>query len=151
MKVAQIGRAREQFDERFAALPPADRFAPPARGWIKAIREALGMSSEQLARRLAIKQPTLAAIERSEARCTIQLATLQRAAEALDCTLIYALMPKQKLTDIARARARMVAARRLRAVEHSMKLENQELPAAEREARIDRYADEIDPRRLWDD
>src|SRR5690348_2187394 len=142
---------RQQLDKRFAALPPAERLAAPTRGWIKAIREALGMSSAQLARRLGVKQPTVAAIERSEARGTIELATLRRAAEALDCTLVYALVPRRPLAMIVDERARQIAVGRLQAVEHSMMLENQALPAAERDARIDSVIDEIDPRRLWDD
>ena len=144
-------QGRRQLDDRFAALPSAEWFAAPTRGWIKAIREALGMSSEQLAKRLGVKQPTVAAIERSETRGTIELATLRRAAEALDCTLIYALVPNRPLTTTVKDRARLVAARRLQAVEHSMMLENQALPAAEREARIDAYVDELDPRRIWDE
>ncbi|MDE1969242.1 MAG: mobile mystery protein A [Alphaproteobacteria bacterium] len=151
MKRDRTTLARHQLDERFAALPLAERLAAPARGWIKAIREALGMSSAQLARRLGVKQPTLAAIERSEARGTIELATLRRVAAALDCTLAYALMPNRPLATTVKERARTVAGRRLQAVEHSMLLENQALPAAERDARIDSYASEIDPRRLWDD
>ena len=143
--------AKQQLDKRLAALPPAEQFAVPTRGWIKAIREALGMSSAQLARRLGVKQPTVARIERSEARGTIELATLRRAAEALDCMLVYALVPRQPLATIVEARKRKIAAGRLQAIEHSMMLENQTLPAAERDARIDSLVDEIDPRRLWDD
>lgn len=151
MKRNRSAQARQQLDARFTALLPAERLAAPARGWIKAIREALGMSSEQLARRLGVKQPTLAAIERSETRGTIELATLRRVAAALDCTLAYALVPNRPLTATVKERARAIAARRLQAVEHSMLLENQALPAAERDARVESYADEIDPRRLWDD
>jgi|SRR5579872_5690522 len=143
--------AKQQLDKRLAALPPAEQFAVPTRGWIKAIREALGMSSAQLARRLGVKQPTVARIERSEAGGTIELATLRRAAEALDCMLVYALVPRQPLATIVEARKRKIAAGRLQAIEHSMMLENQALPAAERDARIDSLVDEIDPRRLWDD
>lgn len=68
-----------------------------------------------------------------------------------DCTLAYALVPNRPLTATVKERARAIAARRLQAVEHSMLLENQALPAAERDARVESYADEIDPRRLWDD
>src|SRR5579872_5494090 len=143
--------AKQQLDKRLAALPPAEQFAVPTRGWIKAIREALGMSSEQLARRLGVKQPTVATIERSEARGTIELATLRRAAEALDCTLVYALVPNRPLATTVKERARKVAADRLQAVEHSMLLENQALPATERDARIESAIGEIDPRRLWDE
>ncbi len=151
MKQDLAVRARQQLDERFAALPPTERLAAPARGWIKAIREALGMSSEQLARRLGVKQPTLAAIERSEARGSIELATLRRAAEALDCTLVYALVPNRKLATTVKERAHTIATKRLQAVEHSMLLENQALPAAERDARIDDFAHTIKSRDLWND
>src|SRR5487761_1770295 len=144
-------QGRRQLDDRFAALPSAEWFAAPTRGWIKAIREALGMSSEQLAKRLGVKQPTVAAIERSETRGTIELATLRRAAEALDCTLIYALVPNRKLATTVKERARPIASKRLQAVEHSMLLENQALPAAERDARIDDFAHTIKSRDLWND
>jgi predicted DNA-binding mobile mystery protein A len=114
-------------DNRFKKMRPIQPFARPVRGWIKAIREAIGMSSEQLARRLGVKQPTVAAIEQSEVRGTIQLATLQRVAEALDCKLVYALVPNKPLTTMVRERARQVARRRLEAVGHTMLLENQKV------------------------
>src|SRR5208282_6816206 len=106
-------------------LRPVTRFKPPVRGWIKAIREALGMSSAQLAKRLKIKQPTVAAMEQSEMKGTIQLATLRRVAEAMNCTLVYALVPNDSLETIVREQARKAARRQLQAVEHSMLLEDQ--------------------------
>src|SRR5450631_3038229 len=114
MKKARLAtESRAQLDERFRELGPATRYAAPVRGWIKAIREALGMSTAQLAKRLGIKQPSLVALEQSEAKGTIELATLRRVAEALDCTLVYALVPHQPLDAIVRDRARMFARRRL--------------------------------------
>ena len=78
-------------------MSSADQYAPPVRGWIKAIREALGMTTAQLAKRLGVRQPSVVALEQSEARGTIELATLRRVAEALDCTLVYALIPNKPL------------------------------------------------------
>ena len=108
MKKARLAaQSRSQLDERFRELGPATRYTPPVRGWIKALREALGMSTAQLAKRLGIKQPSLVALEQSEAKGTIELATLRRVAEALDCTLVYALVPNKPLeTTSATARAR---------------------------------------------
>ena len=57
--------------------------ARPARGWVAAIRSALGMTTRQLAARLRIRQPSLLAIEKSEVAGTVSLNTLRRAAEAL--------------------------------------------------------------------
>jgi predicted DNA-binding mobile mystery protein A len=144
-------QSRQSLDAIFAAMRPLDRFKPPVYGWIKAIREALGMSSAQLAKRLRIKQPTLSAIEQSELKGTIQLATLRRVAEALDCTLVCALVPNKPLETMVKDQARKVARRRLGAVEHSMALERQQVPRESFESRIDALAEEINPRSLWDE
>src|ERR1700692_107825 len=94
MKKARLAaQSRSQLDERFKELGSAERYTPPVRGWIKALREALGMSTSQRAKRLGIKQPSLVALEQSEAKGTIELATLRRVAEALDCSLVYWLGP----------------------------------------------------------
>ena len=90
------------------------------RGWIKAIRAALSMSTAQLAKRLRVKQPSVIALEQSEAKGTIEMATLRRVAAALDCTLVSALTPDKPLEAIVCGRARTFARRRLEPVEHSM-------------------------------
>src|ERR1700689_1270651 len=90
-------QARERLDERFREIGPVSRFAQPVHGWIKAIRRALGISEPQLAKRLNVTQPSIAALEQSEEKGTIELATLRRAAEALDCRLVYALVPNRTL------------------------------------------------------
>ena len=104
------------------------RFTPPVKGWIRAIREALGMTAEQLANRLGVKQPTLHELEQSEVKGSIELATLRRVAAALDCTLVYALVPRHSLEEMVRAFSR----RRLAPVEHSMLLEDQQVRARRR-------------------
>src|ERR1700680_2276769 len=135
MRMAKLSaRSRANLDERFKELGPATRFAPPVRGWMKAIREALGMSSAQLAKRLGVKQPSVVALEQSEVKGTIELASLQRVAGALDCTLVYALVPNQPLEVMVRDRARTFARRRLEVVEHSMLLEDQKVPSAGKDA-----------------
>lgn len=144
-------QSRESLDARFNAMRPTAGFNPPVRGWIKAIREALGMSSAQLARRMHIKQPSVVAAEQSEIKGSIQLATLRRVAKAMNCTVVYALVPNDSLETIVREQARRVARRRLRSVEHSMLLEDQSVPAQEFEGRIDALARDINPRALWDD
>jgi len=151
MKKARLAtQSRSHLDERFRELGPAKRYVSPARGWIKAIREALGMTTAQLAKRLRMKQPSVVAIEQSEAKGTIELATLRRVAEALDCTLVYALVPNNSLEVIVRERARAFARRRLEPVEHSMLLEDQTVKAKDAEARLDEIMRETNPRLFWD-
>jgi predicted DNA-binding mobile mystery protein A len=151
MKQARLAaQSRSQLDERFRELGSAKRYTPPVRGWIKALREALGMSTAQLAKRLGIRQPSLVALEQSEAKGTIELATLRRVAEALDCTLVYSLVPNNPLETTVRDRARTFARRRRAPVEHSMLLEDQKVMAKDAEARLDEIVRETNPRLFWD-
>src|SRR6516165_10510995 len=113
MKTSRLAaQSRFRLDERFKEMGQPARFAQPVRGWIRAIREALGMSAAQLAKRLGVRQPSIVALEQSEVKGTIELATLRRVAEALDCTLIYALVPNKPLEETIRERARLFLRRR---------------------------------------
>jgi len=144
-------KARQRLDARLLLLKPTDRFQVPPKGWIKAIREALGMTGVQFARRLNVKPQSIDALEKSEANGTIKIETLRRAAEALDCTLVYALVPNGALEDAVRMRARKIALRDLGRVAHTMKLEAQGTADADLEARIDAYIrDTLRERNLWD-
>jgi predicted DNA-binding mobile mystery protein A len=144
-------QARARLDERFKAMGPPTSYAQPVRGWVKAIREAVGMSTAQLAKRAGVRQPSIVALEQSEAKGSIELATLRRIAEALDCKLVYALVPNQPLEQTVRERARLFARRRLDPIEHSMALEDQKAPRRDTEALIDEVLRETNPRRLWDE
>jgi predicted DNA-binding mobile mystery protein A len=98
----------------------------PQRGWIRAIREATGVTVREMARRLH-KSPSLAVhLEKSEAEYRITLGNLRDAADALGCQLVYALVPKNgSIQELAEKRARANASENVRAVEHTMALENQ--------------------------
>jgi predicted DNA-binding mobile mystery protein A len=144
-------QSRSRLDLRFKQMGPANRFAVPVRGWIRAIREGLGMSSAQLAKRLGVKQPSVVALEQSEAKGTIELQTLRRVAEALGCTLVYALVAKRPLERMVQDRARALARKGLAPVAHSMQLEDQRVSAQESEAQLDELTRGMNLRRLWDD
>jgi predicted DNA-binding mobile mystery protein A len=150
MKNTMRQRARQRLDERLATLKPENRLVPPPKGWIRAIRDALGMTGPQFAARLKITPQSVADIEKSEATGSIQLKTLSRAAEALGCTFVYALVPKTSLEDAVQTRARRIAMKDLQRVAHTMKLENQSVGDADLEARIEAYIrDVLKDRDLW--
>jgi predicted DNA-binding mobile mystery protein A len=107
------------------------------------------MTTAQLAVRMGVKQPSIISFERSEAGGSIEMATLRRAAEALNCTLVYALIPKQSLEATIRERAGEFARRRLEPIEHSMLLEDQ-MVERDANARIDEIILETNPRLFWD-
>jgi len=143
-------RARLRLDERLARFHAPSRLTPPPKGWISAIREALGMTGVQLARRLHMRPQTLQAIEKSEANGSIQISTLRRVAEGLDCTLVYALVPHTSLEEMVQQRARAIAIGALTRVAHTMRLEAQETDDKDWEDRINAYVrDIIRDRDLW--
>ena len=146
--------AIRHLDQRFASLRPLAKSPRPSKGWLRAIRNALGMTSAQLARRLGVSQPRIVELEQSEVSGTVTLNTLQRAAEALGCRLVYVLVPEKPLAETVRDRAEFLAQRRLSDVEHTMLLENQTVRSktASRELR-ERLIEELyrRPARLWDE
>lgn len=151
MNTARLAaQARVRLDERLAQFGLADRYQPPARGWIRAIRDALGMTAAQLGARLGVRQPSIAGLERSEERGSIELATLRRVAEALDCTLVYAFIPNQPLESTVRRRARAFLRLRRQPVEHSMLLEDQRVGETITDAHVDEVLRDTNPRRFWD-
>ena len=133
-------------------MKPEDRYRPPPKGWIRAIRDALGMSGAQLGRRMGVKAQSVADIEKSEVSGTIQLKTLRRVAEALDCVVVYALVPRSSLNDMVQRKARKVASQELDRVAHTMDLEAQGLLQGEREEQIEAYVhNHLRERDLWED
>jgi len=149
MKQSRI--ARRRLDERLQTI--SSREIPrPHRGWIRAVREALGMSTTELGRRMNISQQSVVDLEQSEGRSTIQLDTLERAAAAMECELVYAIVPRTSLDEIVRARAHDKARQLLATIDHHSRLEDQSISDADLEAQIDEVAaDLIDRRGLWRD
>ena len=132
----------------------SSRFSsPPGGGWVRAIREALGMTQAQLAARLGISRQSLQGLERAEANRRITLDSLDRLAKAMDCRLVYALVPeKGSLEDVRARRAREVADELLKSTEHSMKLESQGVSVRESKRQRELLADSLlrgNPRKLW--
>ncbi len=134
---------RRQLDRQLAPLQSFARATRPPNGWVREVRDALGMSSRQLAQRLGVSQPTVAKLERSEATETISLKSLRKLAEALNCTLVYALVPHESLEATLTREAEQQAANRIGRVEHTMRLEAQGRDAEEIERARQELAQEM--------
>ena len=117
-------------------------------------RKALGMTSKQLAARLGVSSPRITVLEKSETNETVTLASLRRAAEALDCALVYSFVPKSSFENILQDRARMIATKIIRNVDHTMLLEAQNLDKGVLADEIDTLAAQIlreNHKIIWDD
>jgi predicted DNA-binding mobile mystery protein A len=126
---ADIARIlRRGLDERISVLKTVSKEAKtPARGWLRAVRDAIALSQAEVSRRLGIKRQSYSDLELAEARGTVSLNSLQRAAEAMDCDLVYFIVPKESIAGTYSELARIhdPEFRHLEASEHSMALEGQ--------------------------
>ncbi len=141
-----------QVDQRLAPWRRMANDVPPRGGWLRAIRKALGMSAAQLAGRLGVAQQAIVNFERNEAAGKITLQSLQRVAQALDCRVVYAVVPNNPLVQMRRARAQALADQLVRPVAHSMKLEAQGVSDKETRRQRKELTDEIlrgSARKLW--
>ena len=154
MRTEDRAMARKNIDRRLAALADPQTLARPPRGWIKAIREALGMTSQQLALRMGVSQPRISEIEKQEMASSLTLDTLQRVANALDCQLVYALVPRESLNTLVQKRAEKVARTRVKAASHSMALEGQGVDNVDTAEQLDALIKKLTEQggsALWDD
>ncbi|MBI3631060.1 MAG: mobile mystery protein A [Candidatus Sungbacteria bacterium] len=146
--------AYEQLDKRFAKLKPFVEAERPARGWIRAIREALGMTTAQLAKRMDVHQPRIVELERGESEGNITLKSLERAAEAMGCRLVYTFVPEKPLAETIRDRASIVAGKQLAMVDQTMQLEAQGVDdKAQQKVAHQHIIEQLlkRPARLWDE
>lgn len=143
---------QRQLDIGLARWRSAELPVRPPSGWIKAIREALGMPATHLAKRLGLVPSTVLRLETSEADDTITLASLRRIAETLDCELQYALVPKQSISQTMETQATKVARERMAALAHTMALEAQSTTRKVVDTQIKEMAESLlkgSKRELW--
>lgn len=144
---------RKSLDLKLKSFLQCKKTPPPKAGWIRAIRESLGMTTAQLAQRMGIQQSGVTLLEQREAHKKVSLETLQKAAQALECELIYAFVPNESLEKIVQSQAHKAADAILKRASHSMDLEQQhpetELTALHRTEIINDLLTKMD-RRLWE-
>lgn len=145
--------ARRHLDARFKNMPIAT-FSRPAKGWIRAIRNALGMTTTQLAKKLGVAHPRIIAMEKDEVLGNLKLNTLERVADALGCQMVYIFLPRQGFETMARAQATKKAKILMQNAEHTMRLEEQISSKEDDTRQFESLVQELlkgPQARLWDD
>ena len=145
---------REQSRAKVDQLIGLKDITRPKEGWIRSFRKALGMSGPQLAIRLGVSKAQASQMERMELEDHITIKQLRRVANALDCQLVYALIPRKPVAEIVRERAQLKAKQLVRKADVQMALEAQQVSskqlAVQIEMEVDRLLREM-PRDLWED
>ncbi len=154
MKPKHIKLAREQLDATLGRFEPLKTLVPPGKGWIRAIRDAIGMTGEQLAKRLNINKQRVSRIEHDEKLGKVKIETLRNVADAMDCVFVYAFVPRNSLDQTVKEQAKEIAKKRMARSNQMMRLEKQELSDSEKAKAMQTIIDEIVekmPKSLWDE
>lgn len=148
-RIRQLGR--EQLDRRLHDIRQiAPALQTPAKGWIAAVRTALGMTQADLAGRMEVSRQAVSQLEQREADGSVTLNALREAAEALGGRVAYVVIPDRPVSQMLEERAYGIARQMVTSVRHSMRLEDQETDS-DVEERIREIAEELlaSPNRLW--
>ena len=144
----------QQLNGKMLAFASLQKVTPPPTGWIKAIRNAIGMSMLQLGNRLSITKQSVQDMESRERDGSISIKALREAARALDMQLIYGFVPNDgSLEALIDRKAKELATQIVQRTSNSMKLEDQENSKQRIEKAIEERATIIKnemPKTLWD-
>ena len=136
-----------------------DKFHPiidvqkPSKGWISAIRDVLGMSRKQLAKRLGVSRQRIFYLEDNELYGHVTVKHLDKVADSLDCIFTYCFIPRISLEETIRKQAKLMAERLVNQASQTMNLENQALENKENDEIISELINRIMnniPNNLWD-
>jgi len=146
--------ARQKTRQLDDVLVTANIPSRPRIGWIASIRQALGMSKTQLAKRINVARQSLDDLESNELKETITLASMRNVADALGCDLKYVLVPRKPLEKLITEQALKRASKKLGRVNQSQALEASAIETESLSRAITDLAKEIEVKRpadLWND
>ena len=129
-------------------------YSMPQEGWVRSMRNALGMSGAQLARRLKVSRSQVAQAEKNELSRSITLKTLDNMAQAMGCRVVYMIVAESQITDLVNNRAREKATQLVNLADTHMALESQRLGESELEYEIERIQTQLVkemPTDLWNE
>jgi predicted DNA-binding mobile mystery protein A len=147
---SRAAQARRELSRKFAAANLTPIRAMPQKGWIRAVRGALGMTQTDLAKRLNITRVAVDKLERAEVNGGITIGKLSQIAEAMDCSLVYALIPNSSLDETVLKQARSIATLNVDYTSRTMALEAQDVEDEWKAEAIERQANElVASGRIW--
>lgn len=145
---------RRQLDSTLDEFKKLSSISTPHKGWIRAIRDALGITGPQLARRMGLSKQRVSKLEQTEVNGGTTLKTMSQAAEALNCKFVYSIVPHESLENTVRKQAKLLAEERLKRAHQTMTLEGQELSKSELQDALDDLVEDLisnSQSSLWDE
>lgn len=143
----------KKLDDKLEILKPIKKVQRPIKGWIRAIRSTLGMTTAQLAIKVGVSQPRIVHIEQSELLGEIKISTMQKIADGLEMDFFYGFIPRKSLENVVREKATQIAKERMKRVGHTMALESQDISNQKKEEMLKKIvADLLEdiPKKFWE-
>ncbi len=143
---------REQLDNKLSKLKEFTVQGLTSIGWIKTIREALRMTSSDLATKVGVNQSRIIHMEKAESEGNIKISTMGKIADAVDMDFAYGFVPRTSLNEMVRQQAKKIALQKMERLDHTIRLEMQELSREEKEKALQDMVDRIlidEPKDFW--
>lgn len=148
LSIIQLRQLEEKL-EKFRQLSASD---VPRDGWINSLRTAMGLTTEQLAERMGITRQAVLQLEVAERKQTASWTSLRKAADAMDCDVVFALIPRGSLSQVLMRQGRRQAEKHVARISHSMKLDAHVVGPAEEAQQVEELAAHLAAERsraLW--
>lgn len=139
----QVSRKLNPLKEILSSLRGID-------SWSEYVRKALGMSVSQLANRLGIGQPSVSAIEKREKEGRLTIGKLREVANAMECDLVYAFVPRGSMEKVIYDQAFKKASISMELADTHMSLEDQKVTLDLEERMEELIEDKKYSKYLWD-
>ena len=134
---------REQLTDSLKPFFGAAKVERPYTGWIRAIRNALGMSMAALADRIGVHRSRIAKIEQDEIEGSLTIKTMQKVADGLDCEFVYGFVPRDGLENTVNKQVLLKASEEFEKLRQTMSLEAQDIPNSQREKLLNQMVSKI--------
>ena len=154
MNRKNIKLIRDQLDTTLKHFKSVVPITLPPKGWVRAVRDALGMNGRQFAKRLGVNPSRVTEMEQGEISGSLTLKSMRKAADALGCVFVYGVVPRESLQSIVEEQVAKVARKRFSRTSHTMALEDQALSGKEKKKALKELEEELIrnmPKYLWDE
>lgn len=141
-----------QFKDQMRKIQGLKGTIRPSSGWIRTIRELYGMSLSFVAKKAGVVQSRVSTVEAYEPEDRLTIGTLRQFANALNCDLVYVLIPREDPEKFLEKHAQKKAKLMVAQLQRTMALEDQAIADKELDRHYKQLIQELlaNPKKIWE-